>query len=87
MKMITCIRKVALEELKVTKGGKPKSKETCWWNENVQMGIREKKECFRCMHLDRSADNVERYKVAKKTAKRVESEGVRCMMDYINGWT
>jgi hypothetical protein len=26
------------------------------------------------MHLDRSADNVERYKVAKKTAKRVVSE-------------
>jgi hypothetical protein len=26
------------------------------------------------MHLDRSADNVERYKVAKKTAKRAMSE-------------
>jgi hypothetical protein len=26
------------------------------------------------MHLDRSADNVERYKVAKKTAKRAVSE-------------
>jgi hypothetical protein len=26
------------------------------------------------MHLDRSADNVERYKVAKKTAKRTVSE-------------
>jgi hypothetical protein len=26
------------------------------------------------MHLDRSADNVERYKVAKKIAKRTVSE-------------
>jgi hypothetical protein len=26
------------------------------------------------MHLDRSVDNVERYKVAKKTAKRAVSE-------------
>jgi hypothetical protein len=26
------------------------------------------------MHLDRSADNVERYKVVKKTAKRAVSE-------------
>jgi hypothetical protein len=26
------------------------------------------------MHLDRSADNIERYKVAKKTAKRTVSE-------------
>jgi hypothetical protein len=40
----------------------------------VQNAIKEKKGCFRHMHLDRSADNVERYKVAKKTAKRVVSE-------------
>jgi hypothetical protein len=51
----------------------------------VQKGIKE--ECFRCMHLDRSADNIEQYKVAKKTANRAEGERVRCMMDYINGWT
>jgi hypothetical protein len=40
----------------------------------VQNAIKEKKECFRCMHLDRSVDNIERYKVAKKTAKRTVSE-------------
>jgi hypothetical protein len=40
----------------------------------VQKAIKEKKECFRRMHLDRSVDNVERYKVAKKTAKRTVSE-------------
>jgi hypothetical protein len=40
----------------------------------VQKAIKEKKECFRRMHLDRSADNVERYKVVKKTAKRAVSE-------------
>jgi hypothetical protein len=40
----------------------------------VQNAIKEKKECFRCMHLDRSVDNVERYKVAKKTAKQTVSE-------------
>jgi hypothetical protein len=40
----------------------------------VQKTIKEKKECFRHMHLDRSTDNVERYKVAKKTAKRAVSE-------------
>jgi predicted ribosome quality control (RQC) complex YloA/Tae2 family protein len=47
---------------------------TWWWNEKVQNAIKEKKECFRRMHLDRSVDNVERYKVAKKTAKRAMSE-------------
>jgi hypothetical protein len=47
MKMVTCIRKVALEELGVTKGGKYETKETWWWNEKVQKAIKEKKECFK----------------------------------------
>jgi hypothetical protein len=74
MNMSTCIRKVASEEFGVTEGGKHETKETWWWNEKVQNAIKEKKECFRCMHLDRSVDNVEQYKVTKKTAKRAVSE-------------
>jgi hypothetical protein len=74
MKMFTCIRKVASKEFGVTKGGKRETKETWWWNEKVQNAIKEKKECFRRMHLDRSVDNIERYKVPKKTAKRAVSE-------------
>jgi hypothetical protein len=81
MKMTTCIRKVALEEFEVTKEGKRETKETWWWNEKVQKAIKEKKECFRSMHLDRSADNVERYKVAKKTSKRAVSEAWGQMYD------
>jgi hypothetical protein len=74
MGMTTCIRKVASEVFGVTKGGNREAKETWGWNEKVQNAIKEKKECFRRMHLDRSADNVERYKVVKKTAKRAVSE-------------
>jgi hypothetical protein len=74
MKMPTCIRKVTSEELGVTNGGKRESKETWWWNEKVQKGIKEKKEWFRHMHLDRSANNVERYKVTKKVTKQAVSE-------------
>jgi hypothetical protein len=81
MKMITCIRKVALEEFEVTKGGKRETKETWWWNEKEQKAIKEKKECFRHMHLDRSEDNVKRYKVVKKTAKRVVSKARGQMYD------
>jgi hypothetical protein len=81
IKMSTCIRKVASEDFGVTKGGKRETKETWWWNEKVQNDIEEKKECFRRMHLDRSVDNVERYKVAKKTAKRAVSEGRGQMYD------
>jgi hypothetical protein len=87
MKMTIYIRKVTSEEFGVTKGGKHEAKKTWWWNEKVQKAIKEKIECFRRMHLDRSVDNVERYKVAKKTAKRVVSEArVGCMMDYTSGW-
>jgi hypothetical protein len=45
----------------------------------VQKAIKEKKQCFRHMHLDSSADNVKWYKVVKKTAKRAVSEA-RCQM-------
>jgi hypothetical protein len=81
MKMSTCIRKVALEEFRVSKGGKCETKETWWWNEKVQNAIKEKKECFRRMHLDRSVDNVERYKVTKMTAKWAVSEARGQMYD------
>jgi hypothetical protein len=50
-------------------------------NEKVQKAIKEKKECFRSMHLHRSVDNVERYKVAKKTAKWTVSESRGQMYD------
>jgi hypothetical protein len=72
---------VASKEFGVTKGGKREAKETWWWNEKVQKAIKKKKEWFRRMHLDRSADNVERYKVAKKTAKWVVSEARGRMYD------
>jgi hypothetical protein len=81
MKMSTCIRKVTSEEFGVTKGGKCETKETWWWNEKMQNAIKEKKEWFRRMHLDRSVDNVERYKVAKKTTKQAVSEARGQMYD------
>jgi hypothetical protein len=77
MKMAT----LASEEFRVTKGSKRKAKEMWWWNEKVQKDIKEKKDCFRRMHLDRSVDNVERYKVAKKTVKRTVSEARGQMYD------
>jgi hypothetical protein len=52
MKMSTCIRKVASEKFGVIKGGKYETKGTWWWNGKVQNAIKEKKEYFRCMHLD-----------------------------------
>ena len=74
VKMATCIRKVASEVFGVTKGSSGESKDTWWWTEDVQKAIKEKKECYRSLFHDRSAVNIERYKVAKKTAKRAVSE-------------
>ncbi|XP_071674312.1 uncharacterized protein [Lolium perenne] len=72
--MATCLRKVAVEEFGVTKGSRREAKDTWWWNDEVQKVIREKKDYFRCLYLDRSAANMEKYKVAKKAAKRAVSE-------------
>ena len=57
----------------ITKGSIGEVKDTWWWNEKVQRAIKEKKDCYRRLYHDRSVDNIEKYKVAKKTAKRAVS--------------
>jgi hypothetical protein len=74
VKMATCIRKVVLEVFGVTKGVSDEPKDTWWWIEDVQKAIKEKKECYMSLFHDKSAVNIERYKVTKKTAKRAVSE-------------
>ena len=49
------------------------SKDTWWWNEDVQNAIK-KNECYKRLYYDRCVDNIEKYKVAKKIAKRAVSE-------------
>jgi len=58
----------------VTRGSRRDAKDTWWWNVEVQKAIKEKKDCFRRLYLDRSATNMEIYKGAKKAAKRAVSE-------------
>ena len=73
-KMATCVRKVASEVLGVTKGSGCYQKDTQWWNEDVQKAIKKKKECYKRLYPVRCANNIEKYKVAKKTVKRAVSE-------------
>ena len=40
----------------------------------MQKAIKEKKEFYKRLYQDRCADNIEKYKVAKKTAKRAVGE-------------
>ena len=70
----SCIRKVASEEFGVTRGRRSDAKDTWWWNVEVQKAIKEKKDCFRGLYLDRSGANMDKYKRAKKAAKRAVSE-------------
>jgi hypothetical protein len=72
-KQTTC-RKMASEVFVVTKGSRGEPKDTWWWTEDVRKAIKEKKECYRSLFHDRIVANIERYKVAKKTAKRAVSE-------------
>jgi hypothetical protein len=73
LKMATCVRKVASEVFGMSRGGKQEVKETWWWNDEVQRAIKEKKECFKHLHLDKSATNIESYRLAKSSAKRAVS--------------
>jgi ribosomal protein L20A (L18A) len=74
MKMATCVRKVALEEFGASRGSRSKVRDTWRWNTDVQKAIKEKKDCFRRLYLDRSADNMEKYKMTEKATKRAVSE-------------
>ena len=49
----TCVRKVASEVFGVSRGGKQEGKDTWWWNDEMQRAIKEKKECFNRLHLDK----------------------------------
>ena len=69
--MSICIRKVASEVFGVSSEGKQEGKDTWWWNDEVQRAIKE--ECFKRLHLDKSAANIEGYKLAKRVAKRAVS--------------
>jgi hypothetical protein len=80
MKMATCIRKVPSEEFGVSKGSRREAKDIWWWNDEVQKAIKEKKDCFHRLYLDRSADNIEKYKMAKKA-----TEGLYQRLDMKEG--
>jgi hypothetical protein len=70
----THIQKVAIEVFGVTRGNKHKPKDTWWWNDDVQKTINEKKECYKRLHHNRSDENIQKYKEARRNAKKAVSE-------------
>jgi hypothetical protein len=73
-KIATHIRKVAIEVFGATRGNKREPKDTWWWNDEVQKVINEKKECYKRLHHNKSDENIQKYKEARRNAKKTVSE-------------
>ena len=67
---ICIIIRVAKDVLGESRGGAPPCKDTSWWNEEVKAAIKIKRDSYR--YLKKNCDGVsfERYKLAKKEAKK-----------------
>jgi hypothetical protein len=70
----THIRKVAIEVFGLTRGNKREPKDTWWWNDDVQNVINEKKECYKRLHHNMGDENIQKYKKARRNAKKAVSE-------------
>jgi hypothetical protein len=67
----THIRKMTIEVFGVTKRNKHEPKDTSWWNDDVQKAISEKKECYKRLHHNRSDENIQKYKEARRNVKKL----------------
>ncbi|KAJ7949585.1 Retrovirus-related Pol polyprotein LINE-1 [Quillaja saponaria] len=78
--MASRIRNTAREVLGESRGRGPPTKETWWWNEEVQQAIKVKKECYKRLHKCRNEDNYKYFRQARKDAKKAvrEARGKAC---------
>jgi len=72
--MATALRSTTNVVLGETNGRAPNLKESWWWNEEVQLKIRNKKTCYKAVYQCSSEENLKNYKEAKNVAKRAVSE-------------
>ena len=50
------------------------NKESWWWNQEIQVKGKAKRESYKTLHTCRNDENIEKYKIAKKEVRRVISE-------------
>jgi len=76
--MSSVIRKVAKEICGESRGGRLDSRETWWWNDEVQQAIKTKKECYKRWFKDKNETNLEEYRLSSRKAKKAvrEARGV-----------
>ena len=68
------IKKVAKETLGESRGFGPRGKESWWWNDSVQSKVRIKRDCFKDWSKCKNAETWDKYKIARKEAKKAVSE-------------
>uniref|UniRef100_A0A7I4Y4S3 Reverse transcriptase domain-containing protein n=1 Tax=Haemonchus contortus TaxID=6289 RepID=A0A7I4Y4S3_HAECO len=69
---VEAITRVARSELGMTKPGRRKiDKQTWLWTDHVRDKVREKKKQYHAFFSEKTADNWQRYQIAKKEAKKV----------------
>jgi len=72
MKQIaSCIKRVVKDVLGESRCGAPPCKDTSWWNEDVKAVIKIKRDSYRDLKKNCDGVSFERYKLAKKEAKKV----------------
>ena len=69
-KMEQTIKVVAKEVLGESMGRGIPNKNTSWWNEEVKKAIQRKRECYKALGKCRTMETFEKYKVAKREAKK-----------------
>ena len=69
-KVAVCIRGHAKEVLGESKGKGPQTKETWWWDEEVQKAVKRKRTNFKTWQMNKNMENWESYKNANKEAKK-----------------
>ncbi|XP_024017031.1 uncharacterized protein LOC112090299 [Morus notabilis] len=81
--MASCIRKVAKEVLGESRGKGPLRKETWWWSEEVQKAIRTKRDLYRDLSKRKDVETFNKYKEAKKEAKRAVGKARSTYLDEV----
>ncbi|GJN16558.1 hypothetical protein PR202_gb03576 [Eleusine coracana subsp. coracana] len=78
---------VASEVFDVSREGKQEAKDTWWWNDEVQRAIKEKKECFKRLHLDKGTKEGEKdiYLMARIHEQKTRNiNHIKCIKDGID---
>ena len=71
---IRMCQKVGKAMLGKSKGFETKSKESQWWDKNIQENINNKRECFKTLQLNNNMENIEKYQSIRTKTKKVISE-------------